>query len=54
MTLLSKYTVKHYLNKKKTVKHYLIDLERAANWRAPRAAKVLGTPLQQEEQLELQ
>ena len=31
--------------KKNTVKHYLIDLERAANWRAPRAAKVLGTPL---------
>ena len=23
----------------------MIDLERAANWRAPRAAKVLGTPL---------
>ena len=25
--------------------HHLIDLERAANWRPPRAAKVLGTPL---------
>ena len=34
--------------KKNTVEHYLIDLARAANWRAPRAAKVLGTPLRSE------